>query len=198
MITPLAAMSEHVYIIMRGKPTWLVMRVSQISCFDFQDVGPHPWYIEPIVVCCRILDVNSTHKWRHLHCQFISLCSWFFSFMITTMLVWSLNINLFIHSKEMNLVFVKRNIFDHFHLSVNGVCTQHNYCSPDPCQNGATCYPGITSYTCVCVVGYQGDQCQHQIDLCLSSPCKHLGVCVSEVNAYSCICASHTIGRLNK
>ncbi|XP_060565850.1 neurocan core protein-like isoform X3 [Ruditapes philippinarum] len=29
-------------------------------------------------------------------------------------------------------------------------------CTPDPCQNGATCTDGVDSYTCTCVNGYVG------------------------------------------
>jgi len=34
-----------------------------------------------------------------------------------------------------------------------------NECSPDPCQNGATCVDGINSFTCDCPPGYTGLTC---------------------------------------
>jgi hypothetical protein len=33
-------------------------------------------------------------------------------------------------------------------------------CSPNQCQNGATCVDGVTSYTCSCVAGYNGTLCE--------------------------------------
>ena len=33
-------------------------------------------------------------------------------------------------------------------------------CSPKPCQNGGTCTDGINSFTCSCVMGYSGNNCQ--------------------------------------
>ena len=32
-------------------------------------------------------------------------------------------------------------------------------CDPDPCQNGGTCTDGVDSYTCTCVTGFTGTDC---------------------------------------
>ena len=32
-------------------------------------------------------------------------------------------------------------------------------CSPNPCNNGGTCNDGVDSYTCTCVAGFMGDDC---------------------------------------
>ena len=32
-------------------------------------------------------------------------------------------------------------------------------CSPDPCQNNATCVDGVNDYTCNCTAGYDGKNC---------------------------------------
>ena len=33
-------------------------------------------------------------------------------------------------------------------------------CSPNPCLNGGSCSDGVNSYTCSCVAGYSGNNCQ--------------------------------------
>ena len=33
-------------------------------------------------------------------------------------------------------------------------------CTPDPCQNGGTCTDGVNDYTCACVLGYTGNDCE--------------------------------------
>ena len=33
-------------------------------------------------------------------------------------------------------------------------------CASSPCQNGGTCIDGINSYTCNCVPGHTGDNCE--------------------------------------
>ena len=77
-----------------------------------------------------------------------------------------------------------------------------------PCQNGATClersnrtlydlsvftdfaYNTSGGYVCRCLPGFEGDDCQVNIDECaLSStrPCK-FGECIDGVNNYTCRC----------
>jgi collagen type VI alpha len=45
---------------------------------------------------------------------------------------------------------------------VQSGCNDHNECSPNPCQNGATCVDGNNRYTCLCPVPYTGFDCQKQ------------------------------------
>ena len=35
-----------------------------------------------------------------------------------------------------------------------------NECSSTPCQNGGTCTDAVNSYTCACVPGYTGTNCE--------------------------------------
>ena len=35
-----------------------------------------------------------------------------------------------------------------------------NECSSSPCQNGGLCADGVNRYTCSCVAGYSGANCQ--------------------------------------
>ena len=40
-----------------------------------------------------------------------------------------------------------------------------NDCSPDPCENGATCDDEVNDYTCTCMAGYEGKNCsQSKLD----------------------------------
>jgi len=38
--------------------------------------------------------------------------------------------------------------------------SDNNECSPNPCRKGGTCTEGENSYTCNCVAGYNGVNCQ--------------------------------------
>ena len=38
--------------------------------------------------------------------------------------------------------------------------TDVDECSSSPCQNGAICVDGVNLYTCTCLPGYEGAQCE--------------------------------------
>jgi len=61
-------------------------------------------------------------------------------------------------------------------------------CDPNPCQNG-TCEPDGAAYTCDCIDGYTGDDCETNIDDCAGNPCEHDGVCLDRVASYECDCS---------
>ena len=47
-----------------------------------------------------------------------------------------------------------------------------NDCSPDPCENGATCDDKVNDYTCTCMAGYDGKNCsQSKLNHLFSSTC---------------------------
>ncbi|XP_033643609.1 protein crumbs-like isoform X1 [Asterias rubens] len=63
-----------------------------------------------------------------------------------------------------------------------------------PCQNGATCVtpqplPSFT-YTCQCVPGFNGTDCEFNIDDCVNHDCNATAglTCFDEVNGFRCAC----------
>ena len=39
-------------------------------------------------------------------------------------------------------------------------CTEIRECESQPCQNNGTCVNSVNSYSCHCIAGYTGDQCE--------------------------------------
>jgi hypothetical protein len=66
-----------------------------------------------------------------------------------------------------------------------------NGCSSNPCVNGATCVDTYDdAYTCLCVQGYSGTNCQTFIDFCAMNPCNTTtgSTCVNGMGSYTCEC----------
>ncbi|EDO31408.1 predicted protein, partial [Nematostella vectensis] len=61
-------------------------------------------------------------------------------------------------------------------------------CASDPCQNGATCNDGLNNYTCACISGFTGTNCETNIDECASDPCQNGATCNDGLNNYTCAC----------
>jgi hypothetical protein len=59
-------------------------------------------------------------------------------------------------------------------------------CKPDPCVHGS-CEVDGASYACTCETGYQGDNCEIDIDDCEDDPCTN-GTCIDAVAAFQCDC----------
>ncbi|KAI0231037.1 hypothetical protein LSAT2_018592 [Lamellibrachia satsuma] len=55
-------------------------------------------------------------------------------------------------------------------------------------MNGASCIVVDHSYTCTCVEGYTGINCETDIDDCASAPCVNGGTCFDQIDAFSCTC----------
>ena len=81
-------------------------------------------------------------------------------------------------------------------------CTTEYECVAEPCQNGGACLDARTdasiaagSYYCSCdgASGWEGVNCEGNIDECESGPCQNGGTCADGVNGYSCECASGRI-----
>ncbi|XP_063966506.1 protein crumbs homolog 1-like [Lytechinus pictus] len=87
-------------------------------------------------------------------------------------------------------------------------------CNSQPCQNGATClqlsnetlyqegnpygdyvpdsfsYANASGYVCVCQDGYEGANCEVNIDECASNPCTNGATCNDDVNKFDCQCVT--------
>ena len=54
-------------------------------------------------------------------------------------------------------------------------------CQGNPCINGASCQDGIANYTCHCRPGYEGNNCEIEIDECERyQPCQNNAKCRGE------------------
>ncbi|XP_078582422.1 uncharacterized protein LOC144865499 isoform X1 [Branchiostoma floridae x Branchiostoma japonicum] len=62
-----------------------------------------------------------------------------------------------------------------------------NECNTSPCVHG-TCTDDIGGYTCTCQNGWEGTNCDRNIDECASDPCQNGGICQDGVNSYTCSC----------
>ncbi|XP_066275061.1 fibropellin-3-like [Branchiostoma lanceolatum] len=67
-------------------------------------------------------------------------------------------------------------------------------CAPSPCAHG-TCTDDIASYTCRCENGWEGTNCDQDIDECASNPCWLGGTCLDHVDGYSCVCPKEKTGK---
>ncbi|XP_076389101.1 eyes shut [Megachile rotundata] len=77
-------------------------------------------------------------------------------------------------------------------LAVN--LSQGLNCSTDPCMYGI-CLEDINStYSCYCIDGYTGINCEINWDDCWSNPCLNGGTCNDAVAAYNCTCAEGFVG----
>ena len=53
-------------------------------------------------------------------------------------------------------------------------------CGDDPCLHGE-CLDGIANYTCNCEPGYDGTNCEYEIDECdVWKPCGEHGLCIGK------------------
>ncbi|XP_065198945.1 protein crumbs homolog 1-like [Sycon ciliatum] len=63
-----------------------------------------------------------------------------------------------------------------------------------PCQNKAHCTDHINNFTCVCVPGFTGSNCEINLDECLTMPCGSAATCIDQENAFTCVCAAGFTG----
>ncbi|XP_062121853.1 protein crumbs isoform X5 [Drosophila sulfurigaster albostrigata] len=83
-------------------------------------------------------------------------------------------------------------------------------CLSHPCLHGATCHNKlfffkygkhrilrqINAYECDCKPGYQGENCEIDIDECISNPCSNGSTCIDMINNFTCSCIPGMTGRI--
>ncbi|XP_041480030.1 serine-rich adhesin for platelets-like isoform X3 [Lytechinus variegatus] len=68
------------------------------------------------------------------------------------------------------------------------VCVEIDECSSTPCQNNATCEDRINGYRCQCAAGFNGTNCEENINDCVGHACQNGGTCVDKTDSYECQC----------
>ena len=90
---------------------------------------------------------------------------------------------------------LKNNYFTNcpFSFSIQDKCTVDDTttcqtsCDSNPCQNSATCIGG-SDYSCECLTGYDGQNCENEINECSSDPCLNGATCIDNIGSYTCTC----------
>lgn len=81
------------------------------------------------------------------------------------------------------------------HLNLNTTCT-----TADSCMNCAVLLSQSTSsapgYICNCNPGWQGTNCDQNINECSSNPCQNGGTCTDGINGFTCACTAQWTGPL--
>ncbi|XP_071147176.1 neurogenic locus notch homolog protein 1-like [Mytilus edulis] len=70
-------------------------------------------------------------------------------------------------------------------------CEDINECLSTPCQNGATCHNEVNAYSCTCMPGYQGTNCESEIPCTTPGSVLHAsanvsGLAVGQTVTYTC------------
>lgn len=73
-------------------------------------------------------------------------------------------------------------------------CRGAPLCLQYPCSNNGSCQDLFNHYSCDCAPGWQGRNCQDDVDECISGPCIH-GTCRNIPGEYLCHCVQGYRGR---
>ncbi|XP_024082772.1 protein eyes shut isoform X2 [Cimex lectularius] len=81
-----------------------------------------------------------------------------------------------------------------FFTSLTVRCSASLACITNPCVYGI-CMDAVNgSYTCYCIDGYTGINCQTNWDECWSSPCQNGGTCHDGIAFFNCSCPDGFVG----
>lgn len=68
-------------------------------------------------------------------------------------------------------------------------------CLSNPCIHGVCMDDLNSTYSCYCVDGYTGIQCQTNWDECWSNPCQNGGFCTDGIASFECSCPAGYTGK---
>lgn len=68
-------------------------------------------------------------------------------------------------------------------------------CSPNPCQNGASCEDRHLGYTCLCTDGFDDRNCSTEINECIPQPCQNGASCRDNIGDFECTCPEGITGK---
>uniref|UniRef100_A0A8C3QVE5 Slit homolog 1 protein n=1 Tax=Cyanoderma ruficeps TaxID=181631 RepID=A0A8C3QVE5_9PASS len=74
--------------------------------------------------------------------------------------------------------------------------TTSDPCKEHSCENGGSCVPSATNYTCLCPAHYTGEFCEQPPNFCSDelNPCQHDSTCISTSQGPRCECAPGYVG----
>ncbi|XP_078687088.1 uncharacterized protein LOC144919502 [Branchiostoma floridae x Branchiostoma belcheri] len=75
-------------------------------------------------------------------------------------------------------------------------CVDIDECLSTPCKNNATCSNLENAYSCACVPGFTGTDCDEEVNECDSDPCRNGGSCSDGVDDYTCSCLPGWTGEI--
>ncbi|KAJ0019319.1 hypothetical protein NQD34_006888 [Periophthalmus magnuspinnatus] len=61
-------------------------------------------------------------------------------------------------------------------------------CTENVCLNGGTCHKTGSIFVCSCAPGYNGVNCETELDECHSNPCRNGGTCIDGLASFTCVC----------
>ncbi|XP_065164400.1 protein eyes shut [Atheta coriaria] len=97
------------------------------------------------------------------------------------------NVKVFAYLKLLTFV----SLFSYLNFTDGGFA-----CLSNPCVHGVCLDDLNTTYSCYCIDGYTGIQCQTNWDECWSNPCQNGGLCQDGIAAFNCTCPSGFAGDL--
>ncbi|XP_033725137.1 neurogenic locus notch homolog protein 1-like [Pecten maximus] len=77
--------------------------------------------------------------------------------------------------------------------SVRMMCKENN-CVTGNTVNCTDIFP--SDYSCLCLPGWSGKNCSHDIDECANQPCQNRASCLDLINGYKCVCPTDYFGEM--
>ncbi|ODM98815.1 Cubilin [Orchesella cincta] len=76
-----------------------------------------------------------------------------------------------------------------------------NPCHNNPCSNGGKCIPTIYGAFCMCLPGWEGEQCNQDVNECANNQgtefgCQNGGTCLNTPGSWHCQCRTGFVGTL--